>query len=502
MKTDIKTILFRLVFVAYLVFCVFLAVKLLPKVSKVASGEVVVTFDLNKGFSPSEVVISRGTTVRFRNMSGVNFWPASDFYPQNSNYSDFDPKRIIESGGEWSFRFDNTGSWGYHDHIKPIFKGVVVVTDKKMFHIQNKSTCGDLSKLSYVQRQLCWYNQIKEAVKTGGVEKALVLFESLYNSEPLFSQGCHDAMHLIGDEAYREYRKGVKFDFSEETSFCGYGFYHGFIEAMLYTTADYKEVTDFCEEANTNIKNIESPNAIYSCYHGIGHSTFDAHDPSLWGDENKMVGPAITTCERVTKNYSQEKTKQCVTGVFNALGIAYANNLYKFKLKESDPVWYCRNLNDTYKKACFIEVSMAWINSQMGDYDFKFNDGAKFIQNLNDAVGEEAAIFALSSEFSRLHLNDFSDKSLLDNCRSVRKDLFDQCLVGVQLALLNWGKPGEEYVRALSFCDNGVFSVNEKRSCYGYIFKHLPNMYSKEKRISICEGLLDQGIKSQCINSQ
>ncbi len=472
-----------------------------PRVKLVKSGTVVIAYDTKKGFIPREIVVAKGTTVRFENVSGTAFWPASDFYPQNSNYPDFDPKGAVENGKGWEFRFDTPGEWAYHDHLRPIDKGLVTVVNGGRIYFEKKSTCGDMDKLSYSQKQLCWYNQIKSSVKSGGVSKALSLFKDLYNKESSFSQGCHDAMHLIGDEAYREHLKGNKFDFTVETTYCGYGFYHGFIEAMLYTKGDYEEVTKFCEDTKTNLKtDIESPNAIYSCYHGIGHSTFDAHDPSSWGSEEKMVTPAIKTCERITSGFSEEKTKQCITGVFNALGIAYSSGLYKFKLNMKDPVWYCRPLKENYKKACFIEVSMAYVNSQLGGYDFKFSEGANFIAGLKDPVGEEAAMFALSSEFSRLHLSDFTNSRLLGNCETVKSGLFDSCLQGVELALLNWGKPGEEYKRALLLCSDQKLNSKNKEKCLTYIFNNLPSLYSKNKRTEICQNEVEENFRESCIN--
>lgn len=470
--------------------------------NKVKVGEVIVEYNQKGEFYPARVVVKKGTKVTFVNKSGQSFWPASDFYPLNSNYPGFDPKKIITSGGEWAFVFDETGSWGYHDNLKPINKGVVIVVESSGVYIPIKDKCDDLQAISYSQRQVCWYNEIKLAVKKGGVKNALDLFKKLYSQEPLFSQACHDVMHLIGDEAYREHRKGKKFEFAEETAYCGYGFYHGFIEAMLYTTNDFNEVRNFCESANSNLKiNIESPNAIYSCYHGIGHATFDAHKPELWGDERKMVSPAIKTCEEVASGYEAEKAKQCVTGVFNALGIAYANDLYNFKLNPKDPVWYCRTLETTYKRACFIEVAMSWISTQMGNYDYKFADGATFIQGLKDADGEDAAIFSLSSDYTRLHINDLSNSQLLSLCRSVKSILFDSCIQGVNLALLNWGKPSEEYARAIDFCKEDGFSDSERNSCFAYIFSSLPTMYPKDKRVNICNNYVEDVRKQNCINS-
>lgn len=467
---------------------------------KVYSGEVTVTYTAGKGFNPERIAVKKGTIVNFKNLGTKELWPASDFYPSDAIYPEFNSKKGILKDSTYSFKFEKVGSWGYHNDIYPIDKGVIVVTDGDVVLSVN-SGCGNLETLAYSERQVCWYNQIKDVAKKQGVNAALKLVAKLYNQYPQFAGGCHDATHLIGDEAYRQFRKGKNFDFSVETSYCGYGFYHGFIEAMLYTTGDYAEVRKFCESINSNLKgNVESPNAIYSCYHGIGHSTFDAHDPALWGDENKMVTPAIKTCEKVTEGLVPEKTKQCVTGVFNALAIAYSNDLYKLKMNPKDPTWFCRTQKGVYKTSCFMEVAMTWINTTMGGgFVYKFQDGVKFIATIGDTEGEKASIYSLASDYVRLHMNELQDKDMAENCRTIKSVYSQSCIEGTGLALLNWGKPGEEYVRALSFCGQTATNI-QKQYCYQFIFRNFPNLYSKDKRLTICNSAVPADYKQLCIN--
>ncbi len=470
---------------------------------RVLSGEVTISYSSSKGFVPDNVVVKVGTKVNFKNLSSKGVWPASDFYPSDTLYPDFNSQKEIQGGNSWSFTFNNLGSWSYHDDLNPINKGLIIVTDQDKY-AANDISCNNLESLDYGGRQICWYNQIKTEIKKSGVSGALKLLSVLYNQQPLFAQGCHDATHLIGDAAYREFRKGKKINFTVETTYCGYGFYHGFIEAMLYTTGDYSEVTNFCETINSNLTgNVEAPNAIYSCYHGIGHSTFNSHDPQLWGNEAKMVTPAIKTCEKVTQGYGGEKTKQCVTGVFNALAIAYSTNLFNLKMNPKDPVSFCRTLtNSEYRNACFIEVSMAWINTTMGNFNYKFVDGVKFIERMGDVNGEKISLFGLVSDFVHLHSNELSTDDMVKNCNLVKPIFYESCIQGTELALLNWGKPSEEYKRALSFCDSRLLTSTGKNICYSYVFQHLPNLYSKEKRLEICNTEVSEGYKNQCLNSE
>ena len=87
------------------------------------------------GFSPSTVEISRGDTVTWINRGTAPSWPASAFHPTHAVYpegggcigSKFDACKGLSAGEKFSFAFNQTGTWAYHDHLNPSFTGKVVV---------------------------------------------------------------------------------------------------------------------------------------------------------------------------------------------------------------------------------------------------------------------------------------------------------------------------------------------------------------------------------------
>jgi hypothetical protein len=367
--------------------------------------------------------------------------------------------------------------------------------------ISKNGECRDLSDLTYNQRQECWYREVEKAIERGGVEKGLKLVKSLYAKYPEFASGCHDHTHLIGDAAYNEFVGGKTFMLGTEATYCGYGFYHGFVEAMLVNSSDYSEVKDYCESANKNLKSgIVSPNAIYACYHGIGHSTFDVHNENLWGDEAKMVAPAISTCEKITEGLEEEKTKQCVTGVFNALGIAYSNREYNLELNKIDPVWFCRKQNTLYKKSCYAEVSVAWIYTSMGGDKYDIDSAMGYIKTTGDKEGEDSAIFAVTSDYVRLHSQRDDLEKVVKACRDYPRDMSAPCMEGVVLALLGWGKPGEEYKETIAFCNSGFLNSQEKDLCYSNFITGLKSMYTGQEISKICN-MLEGKYKNLCLEN-
>ncbi len=80
-----------------------------------------------EGFSPTTTRVKNGDVVRFENKDTDWRWPASDLHPTHELYPEFDPQEPIKAGEGWSFRFQEQGSWRFHDHLKPNKRGTLVV---------------------------------------------------------------------------------------------------------------------------------------------------------------------------------------------------------------------------------------------------------------------------------------------------------------------------------------------------------------------------------------
>lgn len=88
------------------------------------------TYDIsytNSCYSPANITIKKGDTVKFANNSTKNMWPASNNHPSHTIYPEFDAKGDISPGGTYSFTFTKTGAWGYHDHSKLNCGGIITV---------------------------------------------------------------------------------------------------------------------------------------------------------------------------------------------------------------------------------------------------------------------------------------------------------------------------------------------------------------------------------------
>lgn len=94
----------------------------------------------DSGFSPETITVEQGDTVRWVDESSRDMWVGSDRHPTHTNYAGstlnshcqngdqteaaFDQ---CSTGSQFSFTFEKTGEWSYHNHVAPGDSGTVVV---------------------------------------------------------------------------------------------------------------------------------------------------------------------------------------------------------------------------------------------------------------------------------------------------------------------------------------------------------------------------------------
>lgn len=95
----------------------------------------------DSGYSPAELAIKLGDTVVFINQSSKDVWTASAMHPSHIVYSGtalqqhcpdtsnaaFDECNNSKPGEAWSFTFNKSGIWGYHNHLNASHFGKIVV---------------------------------------------------------------------------------------------------------------------------------------------------------------------------------------------------------------------------------------------------------------------------------------------------------------------------------------------------------------------------------------
>lgn len=80
-----------------------------------------------RGFSPVNLNVPPGTTVKFINRDSATHWPASDIHPTHQICPGFDSLSPVQAGASHSFKFETAKTCPMHDHLNPALKGSIIV---------------------------------------------------------------------------------------------------------------------------------------------------------------------------------------------------------------------------------------------------------------------------------------------------------------------------------------------------------------------------------------
>lgn len=432
----------------------------------------IVVFDGNT-FSPAELTVIHGDTVVFVNKSDTSFWPASNLHPSHLVWSEFDPKKPIEAGESWSFTFTKEGEWGYHDHIKSTIKGKIIVLAKDGETIAGGCEDGQ-------NKQKCWETSILDALEEGGVDRAFDVFTSLYDSDQEFANSCHSFVHLIGERSYDQFVNHEEFKLSPKTQFCGYGFFHGFMETLLIQSGDIELSREFCAHVDATLSK-ETPSAWKACYHGIGHGAIDGGDPRDWGNALALVEPGLALCDQI--GITEFEKHLCGTGVFNGIAVAFDSGDYGLTASKENVFDLCESLPDPlYKPGCYDQMNT--LIFALADQDV--TEALALINTMKEREFFENALSSLASTFGRPDMTQEDFDDLIQSCGQIEQPSRGSCIGGFATGLVEYGSPGEEYVVAMDFCRSKGLGDLEKEQCFNSVVLNSTFIFPEEKIQDIC----------------
>lgn len=319
-----------------------------------------VTITMNEeGFVPRELTISRNETVIFQNNDKVSRWPASNLHPTHTIYPEFDPKKPIAPGQSWTFVFNHAGTWKYHDHRLPHFRGTITVGNGEPLQPGGNRTIYLERLFASLKRLLLRFpfyllpkeysptppttrtkelrglsekeqlRILESVIRESGVETAWQLVVETYiKGDP--DASAHDLAHFVGTKIYEE--KGESGLGMCSASFA-YGCYHGFTEAAFASSLD---TLPLLEKGCETVGKLHSgPWA--SCIHGIGHGVathFATAD----------LQKALNACDKLMNGHLY-----CFDGVFMEFALNAPRSVYGTSLNALYP---CTNVEERYKPGC------------------------------------------------------------------------------------------------------------------------------------------------------
>lgn len=440
-----------------------------------------------QGFVPQSVHIKKGDTIRFVNETGTPFWPASNSHPSHGTYSEFDPQKPIPADGSWSFTFNRVGSWGFHDHMAAGVQGTIVV-----YGLPGEGVAECLARSSKAEiSPECWEADVTRVLHKEGIDAAFVLIDKLYKEDPRFQRSCHDVMHLLGSSAYERYAMDEAVTDHPQASYCGYGFYHGFIEKMLLSEGPthYDKVREYCESLATPT----SGGGSGSCFHGIGHAIFDTLDSSMWGDGAAMVEEGTRMCEFALVD--TEARIRCASGVHNSFANAMSRLSYSLSYQGFDAIKFCRTLPEEYRETCFGEV----LTGQIRNINL---DRAQALDLLRTLTPGERALeyyYYFATEAKR-DISHFDSKAYAAACEQLgSEDWTRRCIAGVVQGIREESPTQKTYVIAFPFC-SALTKDTHKTYCTDEVTRVMPSAaLESEDFKSACAVLWEDEAQAKCV---
>lgn len=404
-----------------------------------------------QGFVPQSIHIKKGDTVKFVNETGSPFWPASNSHPSHGTYSEFDPKEPVPAGSSWSFTFTRVGSWGFHDHLSSGVQGTIVVYGLPG---EGVAECLARSNVAEISPE-CWDADVTNVLKKDGLDAAFAFIDKLYKEDPRFQRSCHDVMHILGSAAYEKYAKDQAVTDHPEASYCGYGFYHGFIEKMLISEgpAHYDEVRKYCESLVTP----SSGGGSGSCFHGIGHAIFDTLDSAIWGDYDAMVKEGTRLCEVALTD--KEARIRCASGIHNSFANAMSRRSYELSYAGFDSIAFCRSQPDEYRETCFGEV----LTAQIRNTNLDRANAMKLLATLTPNERTLEYYYYFATEVKR-DISNVDSKKYATTCEELGNQVWTRrCISGIVQGIREESPTQKTFVIAFPFCSH--LSGDNKAYC-------------------------------------
>jgi len=331
------------------------------------------------------------------------------------------------------------------------------------------------------QQLTCLRTAISRPAEFGNLSRSFDALAQAYELDPTFADSCHGNTHELGKSAYGVHHGGKEIRLSEKASYCGFGFFHGFMEELLAVTNDITEARDFCRKLGGDYEGGKGESA---CYHGFGHGAMDGSDPGIYGDPVKLVQPALEICALVGDSVAHKNL--CASGVFNSLAIYFSNKKFGLIPDERNPYGPCAFFTEDYeRRACYDQMN----TFVLGLTRNVLAPALALATVIEDPLYAASAVEGLTTFYASFHKHDAATtfEAVAADCHALPNYLREACLKGYGGGLAEFGMPKEEYVHSLAFCQEEVLSDSEVRSCLNRTIPLLRAIYSNSKFETLCD---------------
>jgi hypothetical protein len=202
----------------------------------------------------------------------------------------------------------------------------------------------------------CHQERYRKLVQDSGVEEAFAGLKADYEENDFVKSNCHQMTHVIGRAAGERYGD-IPATYSRGDNFCGSGYYHGAIEAVVARVGPEKIV----EEADTICAELrEGENRSghhYGCAHGLGHGFMAVLENDLF--------ESLKACGALTDEWEDVR---CSGGVFMENLMQDRPGRPSKYLKADQPLYPCGEVEDKYKPTCYGRQTSYVLETQGNDF--------------------------------------------------------------------------------------------------------------------------------------
>lgn len=477
------------------IFILFLAVLVLAAVRRADWERDHKVVYKDNGFYPNMIIVAKGDRVKFVNATDRAVWPASDPHPTHDRYGAFDPKEPILPGKTWVMTFDTPGQWNYHNHLGSNYSqdtGLVIVLAKGQANIRvtDEASREYCMSIPAKERFPCWRERLSTITKTRGAKAALEELSALYAIDEEASSGCNNLTHAIGGASVEKTPKATTW--TDDTLFCGAGFYHGFMEVYLSRYKNVSQARVLCETLPQRLE-ARGQEARLACYHGVGHGITEMngiHTITRWEDfVPTLLIESTKRCRQLSDDVGTYES--CYNGVYNSFHLHYALGFRESARDTKDPLWMCRDIpHDNGAGNCYHD--MAIFLFERTDVQRALHE----IVNTVDAQYQEQAVFGVMNSYIFSRVWERSYVAYRDICRTVHGGLRNACFEAIVRGLVNNGQPRKEEEFALEFCRSQL-SFEEKKKCYQTLGSARGGM-AQDAALRVCAGA-EESFRADCI---
>ena len=347
-----------------------------------------------------------------------------------------------------------------------------VITEDNSRDVSTK--CKNIETMS--TKLQCWEVLFTNILEKKHTAEAFQLISDLSTTDATFSSNCHDFAHRIGEVSALTYIQQKNISFPEKASYCGYGFYHGFMGYLLKNKIPVKNIALLCQQ----IKKTQPLSVEDACYHGIGHGSFALSSSEIRNNPEKAIEKALQTCEEIedtTLNVSR-----CASGIF----MEVTSGEYKVKLDQTHPLNLCYQQKERYQIHCFTQMNGALLAITNNNY-------IKAARYIEEIPSDHYAIEAIETLTANYILSTKDNlKSVVIKCKQLQDRIYISCIRGIALGTLLDGVPEAAFNKAVKYCLHDLDSEDTKNSCLEYTLQHGKYMYDKNQLDKFCDSLLKE----------